>query len=140
MEVHVRASDLERIVAHARRALPDEACGVLGGVFEKGVAIVRRVLPVRNTAADPRHRFDMDALEMVRAIFRLRQTSLEVVGLYHSHPDASAEPSATDIAQATWDDVAHVIVGQPAIDTPDVRAWAIRKGQARPALLVVTVQ
>jgi proteasome lid subunit RPN8/RPN11 len=138
VELHVRHSDLALILAHAHHDLPDEACGVLGGVFEGGVAVVRQIIPVKNTAVDPRHRFDMEAKAMVRAILRLRRSGLEVVGLYHSHPESSAEPSPTDIAEATWMDVAHLIVGRAAT-MPYVRAWAIRTGQAHPALLIVTL-
>jgi proteasome lid subunit RPN8/RPN11 len=54
-----------------------------------------------------------------------------LVGIYHSHPAGAALPSAADVAEATWPDVAYVIIGLGAAGEPEVRAWRLQHGQAR---------
>lgn len=138
MELHISPSDFELIISHARRDAPDEACGLLGGLLEGGVAAVHHIVAIPNVAVDARQRFDMQRPALVRAIFSFRRARLEVVGVYHSHPMGSAEPSASDIAEASWPDAVYLIVGGAAAATPDVRAWTIRAAQVRPVRIVLT--
>lgn len=74
--------------AHARSAAPLEACGLL--VVRKGRL---RYLPCANVAADPARDFEVGIEDQERA-----DDMGEVVGLVHSHPSASSEPSPADIA------------------------------------------
>jgi len=54
---------------------------------------------------------------------------LEMLGIYHSHPNGKGEPSETDVAAACYPDVAYFIVlPEPNVETP-VRAFSIRDGQ-----------
>jgi proteasome lid subunit RPN8/RPN11 len=133
LEIH--SADLAFILRCARNGVPREVCGLIGGCFTRDGALAGAVFPVRNSAADPLVRFDMARAEMIGAIMSLQRTGKEVVGIYHSHPASDAIPSPVDIREATWPDVAHLIVGHAHAPAPDVRAWLIKAGRAESAML-----
>ncbi len=75
---------------------------------------------------------DREHIELRRALRRFSPT-LEILGVYHSHPAGDARPSPTDLADAFYPDWVQVIVGL----TPrlQVRAYSIRNGHARNVVL-----
>ncbi len=83
-----------RLRAHAEQTYPDECVGALLGHGDE----VREVLPLENSAANRRTGFALTAREYLRAEAQAEARGLEVLGLYHSHPDAPAVPSARDAA------------------------------------------
>lgn len=98
-----------RVREHAEASYPDECCGLLVGACIGDWIRVHRAAPVTNDAADTRDRYEISPKAYVRIDREARAHGLDVVGVYHSHPDAPAEPSATDLA-AAWPGYAYVIV------------------------------
>jgi proteasome lid subunit RPN8/RPN11 len=82
---------------HVARRAPLEACGLLGGKNDK----VEMRLGVRNADRSP-VRFRMEARAQWRAFRRIEDRGLELVGIYHSHPDGPAYPSPMDMAEAMY--------------------------------------
>ena len=94
---------LRELVAAAEAAYPEEACGLLVGVAEASRRWrVACVAPSPNLAADHHHRFEIDPKLRLDLQRTLRGGPHRVIGLYHSHPDESAQPSAADLEQA-WE-------------------------------------
>lgn len=81
------------VEAHA----PLEACGLLGG--REGV--VRVVIPVRNVA-NSSTRYRMEPVEQLRAFEQIESAGMEILAIFHSHPQGPAVPSATDIAESFY--------------------------------------
>lgn len=46
--IKLSKSDFEKILAHAESELPNEACGLIGGVIEDGVKIIKKVYLLTN--------------------------------------------------------------------------------------------
>jgi proteasome lid subunit RPN8/RPN11 len=90
-------ADLETIVEHCRRELPNEACGILGGRGGR----VEGVHPVKSSSTSP-VRYVMDPDEQFRALDAISCAGRELVGIYHSHPDGPATPSSIDLEEALW--------------------------------------
>ena len=105
-------------VAHARDEAPNECCGLLLGRDGEIVEIVR----ARNIADAPATRFLIDPADHFAALRRARQTGLEVVGFYHSHPASPPEPSARDRAEFSYPDHLYAIVSL-ATDPPVVALY-----------------
>lgn len=82
---------------HACACWPLESCGVV--VRSAGGAC--RYLPVRNVAADPARRFELDPAEQLAIWRRAAAGEFALVALVHSHPDGTADFSAADRAAAT---------------------------------------
>lgn len=126
-------TDVRRaIVAHARRERPHECCGLLVGDDRQVVAAV----PMRNVAETPRTRYRIDDREHIALRRSLRDSAADerVVGVYHSHPEGPAEPSARDLAEAHYPDWLYVIVGFSG-DRAHVRGFALEPGRMRPIRL-----
>jgi proteasome lid subunit RPN8/RPN11 len=120
---------VDEIVAHARSASPGECCGMLvgrAGTAAAGAAIVNAVR-ARNLAASP-NRFLIDPKDHLEARRQARAEGLQVVGFYHSHPHSAPEPSATDIAEASYADHLHLIVSLLP-PSPEVRLYRLDGGR-----------
>jgi len=86
---------------------PDvEVCGLIGGRDDNALT----VYPVNNIADDPAHRFLMGPKEQINAMRRMREANEILWGIYHSHPDSPAEPSASDRDMAYYPDVYYFII------------------------------
>ena len=98
--VHLTEAQLRAIRGAAEAAYPEEACGLLVGRREPdGACRVSAVEASANVAELPRTtRFEVDPRLRLRLMRTLRDGPDEVIGVYHSHPNGSAEPSDTDVA------------------------------------------
>lgn len=111
----------DEIIEHARRGVPFEVCGVLGG--SRGApSVVEEAYPVENVSDSPRTNYYMDPEDQLRAIDRVEEDGWEVVGFYHSHPEGPDHPSETDAKRATWPKHSYVIVSLGA-DDAFVGSW-----------------
>ncbi len=67
----------------------------------------------------------LDPEDFVRANRSARERGLDVVGIWHSHPDAPAVPSATD-AESAWEGWAYLIVSVVRSRSCEIRSWRFR--------------
>jgi [CysO sulfur-carrier protein]-S-L-cysteine hydrolase len=124
---------IDELVSHAREDVPNECCGLIGGI--DGVAT--DVLRVPNAAASPL-RFEMDPQEQYNAWKAIEDDGKELLGIYHSHTKSAAYPSQTDVNQAVaWPDPIWVIVSLQDPDSPDVKGYWLRDLKITDAELVV---
>jgi proteasome lid subunit RPN8/RPN11 len=112
------------MIAHARREHPNECCGLLAGSGD----LIDQCVPARNIRASAT-RYLIDPQDHFALIRRLRGTSRQILGAYHSHPSSPAVPSATDLAEAQYPDFVWVIVSLADPNAPDVRAYRIDAGR-----------
>ena len=56
-----------------------------------------------------------------------RDQGLEIVGIWHSHPDHPAEPSVTDLASA-WGGWSYLIASISLKGMQDLRSWRLHDG------------
>jgi desampylase len=104
---------------------------VLVGRPAAGGSRVTSVVRCANADPAPRRRYAIDALDLLRAIRRARAGGEEVVGFYHSHPDAPPLPSAADLADAFWPGHAYLIAAVAAGRAGEVRAYRLSGGGDR---------
>lgn len=129
--------------AWIRAGYPHETCGLLIGrpirsaasaaVPEGGplpaddtAAEVVRVVQARNLNVERAHdRFELDPEDFMRADEEARAAELEIVGIWHSHPDHPAQPSETDRA-AAWEGWSYVIASVTASAVTAVRSFRLQ--------------
>ncbi len=87
---------------HAEHDYPDECCGFLYGKFiDDESRKVTEIRPVTNAkTGDKSKRFQIDPRDYQKAEQYAVQQDLDLVGVYHSHPDHPARPSDHDLKQA----------------------------------------
>jgi [CysO sulfur-carrier protein]-S-L-cysteine hydrolase len=97
---------LQRMMAHAEKHTPLEACGLLAGLNSKVETVVETTNQAQSAV-----RFVMDPIEQFHAFEWIEANGLELVGIFHSHPTGPETVSPTDIAEAAYA-VAHVILSR----------------------------
>lgn len=120
-ELTIAAAAKERMLELAQAAYPEEACGLLLG----RIATVEQAWSLRNVAADRRQHYAFDPIDYMQAERRADAAGLQVLGVWHSHPDAPPVPSALDKAEA-WPGWSYVIIGTSAQGTTGMRSWRLQ--------------
>ncbi len=94
--IEITAAVFRAMEGHAREAFPEECCGfLLGHVSEP--RRVEEAKRAKNVAvADRTRRYEIDPLELLHADDDARTRGLDLVGIYHSHPNHPAAPSEFD--------------------------------------------
>ncbi|MEP6468368.1 MAG: M67 family metallopeptidase [Chloroflexota bacterium] len=123
------------LLAHARAELPNEACGLLSGSAEDGIATTFH--PARNAEASPL-RYSVHPDDLVRITFAIEDAGEDLVAIFHSHTRSPAVPSPTDRRAAMYPDAVYLLasLADPTVQ-PDqaLRAWRIRACDASEVLL-----
>lgn len=100
MKIELTPAALKTIHEHAERDYPNECCGFLYGE-ESEVRRITLARPVGNSKeGDQRRRFQIDPNDYRKAELYAAEHDLDLLGVYHSHPDHPAEPSEHDLKQA----------------------------------------
>ncbi len=96
-----------KIVAHARRDHPDEACGIVAG--SAGTDRPTRFVAMTNAERSPTF-FRFDSTEQLTVWREMDDLDEVPVVIYHSHTATPAYPSRTDIGLAAEPDAHYVLV------------------------------
>ena len=120
-----------RIEEAAEAAYPDECCGLVIGHAEGDALVVDDIAESANLSGHPGNSFEIDLWLRLRLQKELRGTGREVVGHYHSHPDAPARPSERDRAQAWEPDLIWLIVGIERGRTGELNAFRLGRDGGR---------
>jgi proteasome lid subunit RPN8/RPN11 len=83
---------------HARKAYPNECCGAMLGRVDAGEKLVIEALPLENAfEGSQSSRYELRPEDLLQADRQARRQGLDLVGIYHSHPDCDAYFSETDL-------------------------------------------
>ena len=88
-------SHIELLSNHAKKNIPNESCAILFGKIKKEIFEVKDVFLTKNTEDSPVN-FTISNDELLAAYSEAKKRKLEIVGIFHSHPDSLAYPSLTD--------------------------------------------
>ncbi|MEM7585490.1 MAG: M67 family metallopeptidase [Acidobacteriota bacterium] len=108
---------------------PFEACGLLVGTADAQRIDVRDVFHARNLNVErARDRFLLDPDDHMAADRSARARGLDIVGIWHSHPDHPARPSVTDL-EAAWEGFSYLIISTTCCGASDFRSWRLQSGK-----------
>jgi proteasome lid subunit RPN8/RPN11 len=142
MVLKLYSHHLQAIQNHAERIYPEECCGLLLGQRRGDVKTLIEVLPTENSwddeAADAfqaiegsaqlesskRSRFSIAPVVMLKAQKDARNRRLDIIGIFHSHPDHPAVPSEFDRAIA-WQQYSYIIVSVQQGKACDLKSWSL---------------
>ena len=93
------------MIQHAQEEYPRECCGMLAGQD----TTITKLFKIKNIA---KHidEYELDPLEQVNAFEEIDRLSLDLLGVYHSHPHHPSYPSELDKLQAFYPDTAFFII------------------------------
>jgi proteasome lid subunit RPN8/RPN11 len=131
MKIILTAEHLRAIEAHGESTYPNEGAGFLMGKENSDGVQVEELLPLDNQreADEQYHRYEIDPLEFIRFEDKAEERGLKMVGVFHSHPDHPALPSAFDREHA-WPNLTYLIT-RIANGTAEITtAWRLRDDHA----------
>ena len=96
-------SDYDTILEYAKKNLPEEACGLIGGTIEDGDKHVKKVYLLTN----------------------MRANGLVPLGNWHSHPESPSRPSEEDKRLAYDSKASYMILSLMNIDEPVLNSFHI---------------
>lgn len=113
------------MIAHARRDATVECCGLLAGRDGE----ITRIFPAANAAENSATSYEIASQEIFERMREMRAQGLELLGIYHSHPNGKNEPSPRDIEQAYYSEAVYFIISPREDSDQLVRAFSIREGR-----------
>jgi proteasome lid subunit RPN8/RPN11 len=122
--IRIRHDALSKLIEQAEPHYQEECCGLLAG----SNGVIAHAFPAKNVATDTAKSYEIAPEELFRLMREIRGAGLELMGIYHSHPNGKNEPSPRDIECAYYPDVAYFILS-PRAAVP-VRAFSIRDGRS----------
>ena len=124
--IQLNKADFEKMLAHATRELPDEACGLIAGEVQGTDKIVRKVYLLTNIDHSNEH-FSLDPKEQLAAVKDMRANGLVPLGNWHSHPSSPSRPSVEDIRLA-FDSKASYLILSLMAEYPVLNSFHVEGG------------
>lgn len=126
MKLTFNTDVLKQLTQHAEQQYPNECCGFLFGKdgAARTVTAARRAKNLK--AGDRRDRFEIAPPEYREAEAYADEQALELLGIYHSHPDHPAVPSEHD-RKAALPFFSYIILSVSTGKTSDIRSWRLNE-------------
>lgn len=128
MKVLLKKADYDKMVAHAKANLPEEACGLIAGHDEDGVRVIEKVYMIENVDHTNEH-FTITPKAQLEAIKNMRQNGLKPLGNWHSHPESPSRSSQEDIRLA-YDSSASYLILSLMNEEPVLHSFHVENGQS----------
>lgn len=127
MKVTIKKSDYEKILNHARKEAPIEACGLIAGLDHDGVREIKKVYILTNIDHTSEH-FSLDPKEQLQAVKDMRAEGLKPLGNWHSHPASPSRSSAEDIRLSFDSKASYLILSLMDNDNPVLNSFHVEDG------------
>lgn len=134
--IKLTKSDFEKILAHAVKELPDEACGLIAGTVDGGDKKIKRVYLLTNIDHSNEH-FSLDPKEQLEAIKDMRKNGFVPLGNWHSHPESPSRPSKEDKRLAFDSKASYMILSLMDRENPVLNSFKITGDTAEKEELVI---
>jgi proteasome lid subunit RPN8/RPN11 len=96
--IHIEAEPWAVMAAHAREAYPNECCGAMLGSIDGDAKRVHAALRLENAFEGAQAaRYELRPEDLLAADRAARERKMDLIGIYHSHPDCDAYFSKTDL-------------------------------------------
>ena len=125
MILKIRKETKQAMVEDALNAYPDECCGFFFGEDRSENREITSILVVNNSKqGDKRRRFEIAPLDYLKAERYADDNNLQLLGVYHSHPDHPAIPSETD-RKSAQPFFSYIIISILGGKLNDLRSWQL---------------
>jgi proteasome lid subunit RPN8/RPN11 len=120
LKLEIPTKIFQQMTAQAKELAPIEACGILAGSNER----VEKLYKMTNVDNSRTH-FMMEPKEQFATVKDIRSAGLEMLAIYHSHPETPARPSTEDIRLALTPNVIYVIISLKSTNGSAVKGFHI---------------
>ena len=96
--IEIDSKPWQTMVLHAERVYPNECCGAMLGRTEGPAKLVTEAIALENAwAGEQGDRYELRPEDLLKADKEARSRGLDLIGIFHSHPDCDAYFSETDL-------------------------------------------
>jgi len=96
--IRIETEPWAAMVAHARSTYPNECCGAMLGVIDGDSKTVHASMQLENAFEGAQAaRYELRPEDLLAADKAARAKQMDLIGIYHSHPDCDAYFSKTDL-------------------------------------------
>jgi proteasome lid subunit RPN8/RPN11 len=96
--IRIESEPWTAMVAHARATYPNECCGAMLGTIDGEQKTVRVSMQLQNAFEGAQAaRYELRPEDLLAADKAARERQMDLIGIYHSHPDCDAYFSKTDL-------------------------------------------
>lgn len=95
MKVILTESQRNILSKQAIEQVPNESCALLFGKTENDQLVVKDLFLTENTEKSPVN-FTISNEQLIQGYQEAEEKKLEVIGIFHSHPNSEPYPSKTD--------------------------------------------
>lgn len=134
--IKINKSDVEKMIEHAKKELPNEACGLIAGTIDSDNKLIKKVYFLTNIDHSNEH-FSMDAKEQLKAVKDMRSEGLVPLGNWHSHPETPSRPSDEDKRLAYDSKASYMILSLMNLDEPVLNSFHIEGNESTLEELVI---
>jgi proteasome lid subunit RPN8/RPN11 len=86
------------MVEHAQAIYPNECCGAMIGSIDGSEKSVKVAVALDNAfSGEQGARYELRSEDLLKADAEARQRGMDLIGIFHSHPDCDAYFSKTDL-------------------------------------------
>jgi len=127
--LNIEQTPLNEMIKDAVRTFPDECCGFLLGKEENNIRTIIKIQVVDNAKeGDKRRRFIISAKDYLKAELFADENNLQLIGVYHSHPNHPAIPSEHDrVAAQPY--FSYIILSVMNNEFDHIRSWRLNELQ-----------
>ncbi|MBD2446472.1 M67 family metallopeptidase [Nostoc sp. FACHB-152] len=135
--MNLKPEHIQTIRSHAESTYPEECCGLILGYIDNQTKTVVEIIPTENAWSAESANFALDDSKysearryaiapqvMLQVQKAARDKSLNIIGIYHSHPDNSAIPSECD-RQYAWPEYSYIIVSVQNGKASELLSWSL---------------
>lgn len=96
--IEIEKNPWQAMLLHAERTYPNECCGAMLGRIHTEKKLVTAALPLENSfSGEQKARYELKPEDLLEADRAARARGLDLIGIFHSHPDCDAYFSETDL-------------------------------------------
>ena len=134
--IKLSKEDYQKILNHAEKELPNEACGLIAGEKSGSDKIIKKVYLLTNIDHSNEH-FTLDPKEQLAAIKDMRASGFVPLGNWHSHPESPSRPSEEDKRLAYDITASYMILSLMDRENPVLNSFKIEGDTAEKEELVI---
>src|ERR1051326_3062278 len=96
--IRINQAAWDAMVAHAEAKFPNESCGAMIGTIKGDEKDVTRAEPLENAYSGAQGaRYELRPEDLLEPDKKARAAGLDLIGIFHSHPDCDAYFSKPDL-------------------------------------------
>jgi proteasome lid subunit RPN8/RPN11 len=96
--IRIEPAAWDVMVSHARSTYPNECCGAMIGSIDGSDKLVRVAVAIENAFEGAQAaRYELRQQDLLAADAEARKRGMDLIGIFHSHPDCDAYFSRTDL-------------------------------------------